>query len=454
MELNYGMNPGGPRNDVAMERFRDHRFGQFIHWGLYSIPAGRWNQEVVEFAAEFLPRVANVPTQEWEALAGEFTLEGFDPDEWADTAARMGAKYMTITTKHHDGFCLWPSALTSFTIEATPTGRDVLAELIAAYEARGIDVNFYYSVLDWHHPDWRFNLDNDGDAEAFSRYLAFAKGQLEELATRYPSVKAFWFDGTWDESVKANGKWTWEVEHRLKELIPGVLVNSRLRADDHGARHFDSNGGLMGDYESGYERRLPDPWDASVAGRDWEACMTISQASWGFHDSEWALQTLKDPRDIVEMVVHCVSLNGNFLLNFGPRGDGSLQPVEKGIAADVGTALGGIAEAVLGCGHAPGWNYPGWGYFTKNRATGTVFAVVTRIPSSGRIKISLPAGQRLAGLRGLAETPAGHRVVPHAESLVEVVLPEGARGPLGYALEMEAITGPAVLREPNPDVLA
>lgn len=453
MELEYGANAGGPRQDAAMARFREHRFGQFIHWGLYSIPAGRWAGRDVDFAAEFLPRMAPVPNTEWEALAGQFTLTGFDPEHWADTAVRMGAKYMTITTKHHDGFCLWPTELTPFNISATPTGRDVLAELIAAYESRGIDVNFYYSVLDWHHPDWRFSLDNDADHLAFERYLAFAMGQLEELAIRYPSVKGFWFDGTWDESVKDNGQWTWEVEHRLKGLVPGVLINSRLRADDHGSRHFDSNGAMMGDYESGYERRLPDPWDSAVARRDWEACMTISQASWGYHQSDWALRTVKDPLDIVEMVVHCTSLNGNFLLNFGPRGDGSLQPVEMGIADAVGRGLESLAEAIHGCGHAPGWTYPGWGYYTQNASTGIVYAVVTRIPASSRVRIALPAGLALAEHRALTGAAGGYRAIELAESLMEFVLPAGAKGPLGFALTTAEIAGPAPLREPNPDVL-
>lgn len=449
--LHYGANPDMPRADAAMTRFREHRFGQFIHWGLYSIPAGRWNGADVDFAAEFLPRIAKVPTAEWEALAEDFTLEGFDPEQWADTAVAMGAKYMTITTKHHDGFCLWPTAQTPFNIANTPTGRDVLAELIAAYEARGIDVNFYYSVLDWHHPDWRFSLETDDDEAAFTRYLAFAMAQLEELATRYPSVKAFWFDGTWDESVKANGRWTWEVEHRLKELIPGVLVNSRLRADDHGARHFDSNGAVMGDYESGYERRLPEPWDTTVAGRDWEACMTISQASWGYHQGDWAAKTIKDPLDIVDMVAHCTSLNGNFLLNFGPRGDGSLQSVEIEMATAVGTGLAGIAEAVHGCGHAEGWKYPGWGYYTRKNTTGTVYAVVTRIPASGRIKIELPGGMELANHSSLGGFD--YRVNALADGLVEITLPVGEKGPLALALTVTKKTGPAAYREPNPDVL-
>lgn len=462
IELKYGANDGGPRQDAGMRRFRAHRLGQFIHWGLYSIPAGRWEGEDVDFAAEFLPRVAKIPQDRWEALAKEFTLENFDAGEWADLAVALGARYMTITTKHHDGFCMWPTAHTDFHIGNTPYGRDVLAELIEAYESRGIDVNFYYSVLDWRHPDWRFTLENDGDSAAFARYLDFAMKQLEELAERYPSVKGFWFDGTWDESVKRNGLWTWEVERMLKDRIPGVVINSRLRADDFGARHVDSNGELMGDYESGYERRLPEPWDHAVAARDWEACMTITQASWGYHQGAWASRTLKHPLDIVDMIAHCTSLGGNFLLNFGPRGDGSLQPAEVQIAQQIGAWLEANGEAIYGCGFAEGWGYPGWGYYTRNPDSGTVYAIVTRIPASRRIRLQLPAGLALGGLRALdtkgrVVAEGGPRVTALADSLVEVTLEmalgQDTAGPLAFAVDTVVRKGQTGPKEPNPDVL-
>ncbi len=435
-----------------MQRFRSHRLGQFIHWGLYSLPAGRWEGQDYDFAAEFLPRTAKIPQEHWEALAADFTLENFDPRQWADTAARLGARYMTITTKHHDGFCLWPTAHSDFHIGNTPSGRDVLAELIEAYEARGIDVNFYYSVLDWRHPDWRFSLENDDDEAAFARYLAFAGAQLEELATRYPSVKGFWFDGTWDASVKANGRWTWEIERRLKELLPGVVVNSRLRADDLGARHFDSNGELMGDYESGYERRLPEPWDTSVAERDWEACMTTAQATWGYHQGDWAAESLKHPLDIVDMLAHCTSLGGNFLLNFGPRGDGSLQPAEVEIAHGVGEWLAVNGEAIHGCGFATGWAYPGWGYYTRHSGDGRVFAVVTRMPGSRRIRLQLPAGLRLSGIRPFPGAE-GSTVTVLSESLAEVRFPAGTCAPVVVELELVEAQGGIAWKEPNPDVV-
>ncbi|WP_285727145.1 alpha-L-fucosidase [Psychromicrobium xiongbiense] len=419
IELQYGAQSAKPRQDEAMRRFRSHRLGQFIHWGLYALPGGLWEGRSYPFAAEFLSQTATVPEAEWAQLAGQFLAENFDAAQWAGQARTMGMRYATFTTKHHEGFCLWPSELTDFHVGNTPFGRDALGELVAAYQAEGIDVYLYYSVLDWHHPDWRYRLDTDDDAAAFDRYLAFALGQLEELATRYPGVKGFWFDGTWDESVKANGAWTLHVEQRLKELLPGAIVSSRLRADDLGARHRDSNGVLMGDYESGYERRLPDPWDRRVTATDWEACMTIPQATWGFHRGAWAAETVKHPWDLVDMLAHCTSLGGNLLINFGPRGDGTLAANELRVGQAIGRWLTENGEAIYGCGVAEAWSYPGWGYYTSPLDVGSpgggdsdqsrVYALVTKIPASGRIRLMLPAGTVLEECWPLAEAGTGFR---------------------------------------------
>ena len=163
----------------------------------------------------------------------------------------MGVRYVKITTKHHEGFCLWPSKYTENTVANTPYKKDLLGEMVKAYNDEGIDVHFYFSVMDWSHPDWRYDVKTPEDSAAFSRFLTFTDNQLKELATLYPTVKDFWFDSTWDASIKKNGWWTAHVERMLKEMLPGVTINSRLRADDYGKRHFDSNGHLMGDYESG-----------------------------------------------------------------------------------------------------------------------------------------------------------------------------------------------------------
>ncbi|HVW61100.1 MAG TPA: alpha-L-fucosidase [Puia sp.] len=394
--LKYGAHQFGKRTDTAMGKWRTNRFGQFIHWGLYAIPGGIWQGKTYPGAAEFLKSSAHVSTATWDSLMYSFNPVKFDAREWARVAKQMGVKYMTITTKHHEGFCLWPTKYTSFNISNTPFKRDVLKELIAAYNAEGIDVNFYYSVLDWNNPDWRYDIRSAEDSIAFRRYLTFAYDQLKELATNYPQVKAFWFDGTWDASVKKNGWWTWEVEKMLKSVIPGVIVNSRLRADDYGARHKDSNGDLMGDYESGYERRLPDPVkDTMVTQRDWEACMTIPENQWGYH-KDWSLSYIKTPMQLLEDLVQAVSLGGNFLLNFGPKGDGSIRQEELNIASRLGAWLKDNGEAVYHCDYA-GWKKQDWGYYTKNTATGVLHAVVFNQPIDGLLKISTPDGVILKG---------------------------------------------------------
>lgn len=457
--LTYGATAAERRQDPTMQAFRADRFGQFVHWGLYAIPAGTWRGRTIEFAAEFLMQSAHVSREDWAALAADFTLDGFDPAEWARTARRMGARYVTVTAKHHDGFCLWPSAYSDFTVAATPSGRDVLGEILDAYRAEGLATHLYYSVLDWHHPDWRYAIESDDDRIAFDRYLDFATNQLLELAARYPQTRGFWFDGTWDESVKANGRWTHEIEQLLKERIPGAIVNSRLRADDRGARHFDSNGALMGDYESGYERRLPAPWDRSVSVHDWEACATLTQASWGFHDSAWAERGRKTPAQIVEQLAQTVSLGGNLLLNFGPRGDGSLAPVETTLADAVGAWMAVNGAAVHDSGPATGWDYPGWGFYTAPLQAdapaagsgGVVHAIVTRIPVSGILTIALPPVLALRAVRALVDGAEAPFTLLDAHT-VQLPAPAATGMPTVLALETVPAGQESGPREPNPDV--
>lgn len=453
MKLMYGAQTLQRRQDETARRFRHDRFGQFIHWGLYSVPAGTWEGVTYDFAAEFLPKSAQIPDRRWQQLAAEFTIEQFDAKAWARTAKRLGARYLTITTKHHDGFCLWPSAFSDFTVAHTPGRRDLLGEIIRAYEAEGLAVHLYYSVLDWHHPDWRYRIETPADEAAFARYLEFAADQLRELATRYPTVRGFWFDGTWDESVRANGQWTLQIELMLKDLIPGLLVNSRLRADDHGVRHHDSNGAMMGDFFSGYERRLPNPWDHAVAEHDWEACMTIPQGSWGYHAGPEAVRSRKHPAELIEQLVQAVSLGGNLLLNYGPKGDGSIPAFELDVAREVGAWLELNGDAVYGCGMAPDWDYPGWGYYTRNESTGIIYAIVTRRPVSGVLPIQLPPASRLLALSSpdLADPPKFQR---RDGRTIVLDLPDEAAWPLVYALEVGADLGGPVLLEPNPDVAA
>lgn len=397
-ELRYGADRLGKRHDAAMQRFRENRLGVFIHWGLYAIPGGEWNGKVYNGAAEWLKSWANVSSDEWMKLMEQWNPEKFDAKAWAKMAKRMGAKYVKITTKHHEGFCLWPSKYSKYTVAQTPYKKDLLGEMVKAYNEEGIDVHFYFSVMDWSHPDWRYDIKTPEDETAFRRFLEFTDNQLKELATRYPTVKDFWFDGTWDASIKKNAWWTMHAERMLKELVPGVTVNSRLRADDYGKRHFDSNGHLMGDYESGYERRLPDPVkDLKVTKWDWEACMTIPENQWGYH-KDWSLSYVKNPIEVLERIVHAVSMGGNMVVNFGPQADGDFRPEEKRLAEAIGKWMKKNGECIYACDYA-GMEKQDWGYYTRKGEN--IYMVVFNLPYSGWLPVKTPKGFEVTGAETL-----------------------------------------------------
>lgn len=394
--VKYGQLETLPRQDKAMQQFRENRFGQFIHWGLFSIPGGVWNGKVYPGASEFLKGSANISTEEWAKLKNQFNPVDYNPKEWAKYAKQMGVKYATLTTKHHEGFCLWPSRYTDFDMDATPGKRDLVGEFVKAYNDEGIDVYLYYSILDWHHPDWRYRLRNSEDSLAFDRFKVFAKNQLVELVERYPTIKGFWFDGTWDESWKKNGQFSYELEKELKVLSPGLIINSRFRADEYGARHFDSNGVLMGDYESGYERRLPSPYDKVVPTRDWEAVMTIPENLWGYH-SHWDGH-IKTSDELIEMLVRCVALNGNFLLNFGPKPDGTFRQEELNLFKQIGKWMGKNGNSIYKCGYA-GLERQDWGYYTAKKNCDTINMVVFNVPANKALRVKLSPDMQITSAK-------------------------------------------------------
>lgn len=392
-DLKYGAQTLERRQDADMKRFRDNRLGAFIHWGLYAIPGGEWNGKVYAGAAEWLKAWANVPADEWLALMDQWNPKDFNAEAWAKMLKDAGFKYVKITTKHHEGFCLWPTKTTRYNVANTPYRKDILGEIVKACNDEGLDVHFYFSVMDWSNPDYKSTLKTAADSASFEKFKKFTEQQLTELATNYPTVKDFWFDGTWDASIKGDGAWSLEIEKMLKKLVPGVTVNSRLRADERGSRHFDSNGHLMGDYESGYERKLPDPVrDLKVTGWDWEACMTVPENQWGYH-KDWSLSYVKTPVEVLQRVVHAVSMGGNMVVNFGPDGNGDFRPEEKALAAWLGKWIDKNGEAIYGCDYA-GFVKQDWGYYT--RKGDDVYMVVFNQPISGKLVVKTPAKNTIA----------------------------------------------------------
>lgn len=415
--LKYGADRLGKRQDENMKKFRDNRLGAFIHWGLYAIPGGEWNGKVYNEAAEWLKVWAKIPTNEWVKLMEQWNPTKFNPKVWAKMAKKMGVKYVKITTKHHEGFCLWPSKYSQYTIAQTPYKKDILGEMVKAYNDEGIDVHFYFSVLDWSHSDYRYDIKSKEDEVAFARFLEFTDNQLKELATRYPTVKDFWFDGTWDTSIKKNGWWTAHVEQMLKEILPGVTINSRLRADDYGKRHFDSNGHLMGDYESGYERRLPDPVkDLKVTRWDWEACMTVPENQWGYH-KDWSLSYVKTPLEVLERIVHAVSMGGNMVVNFGPQPDGDFRPEEKELVNIIGKWMSVNGECIYGCDYAS-WDKQSWGYYTRKGKD--VYMIVFNPPYSRHLMVKTPGNTKITKAVVLSGKEVGVKEIAYNEYHVDM----------------------------------
>ena len=380
------------RTDAVMQIWREYGLGQFIHWGVYAIPGGQWDGKTYDGAAEWIRSWSGKATPaNWEKtydnLYKQFNPIDFNADKWAEQAKNMGARYVVFTTKHHDGFCLWASKYTDYTIPKTPYKKDIVKQVVDAYNKVGIDVYLYFSIMDWHHSGWRYDIKTKEDSIAFESFKKFTRNQLLELLTDYPSVKGLWFDGTWDKSWVKQAQFADELETEMRTLRPGLIIGSRFRADENGKRHFDSNGDMMGDYEQGWERNLPNTIE-DVHGHDWDCVMTIPENQWGYN-AKWE-GYIKSSYNLIEVLVKSVSLSGNFVLNFGPDGNGMIRPEETKIAHEIGEWMKINNEAIYGCTYAS-LKKQDWGYFTKKK--NKFYMIVFNKPINNRLNIEIPDGK-------------------------------------------------------------
>jgi alpha-L-fucosidase len=346
----------------------------FIHWGLYAIPAGEWKGEAIPGIGEWIMYRARIPVAEYELLAKQFNPVEFDAAEWVSIAKRAGQKYLVITAKHHDGFCLFKSAVTDYNIvDATPFGRDVLKELAVECEKQGIKLGFYYSqTQDWHHPDGDGNdWDYDVDKKDFAGYIdTYVKAQVTELLTHYGPICLIWFD-TPKGITAEQSQSLLELCHQLQ---PDCLVSGRL-------------GNALGDYGSAGDNKIPgqDP------DMDWETPATIND-TWGFKkdDHNW-----KSPPDLIHKLVDIASKGGNYLLNVGPTAKGAIpQPSVDRLLA-VGDWLSLNGEAVYGSAPGPIQGLAGCRSTVKEDR---IYLHVFAWPQGGQIRVpglQLPVGAYL-----------------------------------------------------------
>jgi alpha-L-fucosidase len=376
------LNESSKAKNERMAWWRGAKFGMFIHWGVYSVPAGEYRGRTVDGASEWIMNSAPIPVVEYEGYTGRFNPVKFDADAWAKLAADAGMKYLVITSKHHDGFCLWDSKLTDYTAAKSPFKRDILKELHEACRAEGVKLCFYHSIMDWHHPDYlpRRPWDPRPGVEAkFDRYVEHLKGQLKELVEAFdPPI--LWFDGEWE------GTWTHEHGKMLydycRSLKPDVIVNNRVDKGRQGMQGLTKEGEFRGDYGTP-EQEIP---ATGLPGVDWETCMTMND-TWGFKkdDRNW-----KSAEDLIRKLVDIASKGGNFLLNVGPTAEGLIPEPSVERLEKVGKWMALNGEAIHGTSASPFKALP-WGRAT--RRPGKLYLHVFDWPKDGKLVVPGIAGK-------------------------------------------------------------
>lgn len=318
--------------------FQHDRFGMFIHWGTYALAARH----------EWVKSNEQIPTEVYDKYFKHFDPDLYDPKIWAKAAADAGMKYFVITTKHHEGFCLWDTDLTDYKAPNTPYGKDVLKPMVEAFKAEGLRTGFYHSLLDWHHPDYttdhchpmRNNAEyKEQDANRnLENYVKYLYGQTEELLTRFGKVDILWYDFSIGGDWNPKGKDQWHSEElvkKIRSLQPDIIINDRLQIDQ--------------DVKTP-EQYMPDEW-VKVGGQPvvWEGCHTFS-GSWGYYRDE---ETWKSVEQLLIMLIDTVSKGGNLLLNVGPTGRGEFDERVYDRLKGIGKWMRRHSRSIYGCTQAP-----------------------------------------------------------------------------------------------------
>ncbi|VGO19114.1 alpha-L-fucosidase [Pontiella sulfatireligans] len=324
--------PASVETDPALQRFQQMKFGMFIHWGLYAVPAGEWKGKEVPGIGEWIMNREKIPVSEYEPLAATFNPVEFNANEWADLAKDAGMKYMVITAKHHDGFAMYGSKASTYNIvDATPYGKDPMTALSAACAERDLKFGFYYSQAhDWHEPNafgntWDFSGKRDPEIYIQNKVLP----QVEELLEGYGDLSMIWFD----TPRLMNKDQVIELRNLVKEKQPSCLVNSRIGHD-------------QGDYDQTEDNTIPTQVYTSNV---WEVPATLNR-TWGYkkNDHNW-----KSPKDLICKLVDIVSKGGNYLLNVGPDATGVIPEDSQRILREVGRWMAVNGESIYDTSHSP-----------------------------------------------------------------------------------------------------
>jgi alpha-L-fucosidase len=327
-----------------MKWWTDARFGMFIHWGLYALPARH----------EWVKNAERMTNEQYQKYFEMFNPDMWDPHEWAKMAKAAGMKYVVLTAKHHEGFCMFDSKFTDYKSTNTPYGKDIVKEYVEAFRAEGLKVGFYYSLLDWHHPDYTIDSNHPlrqisdsayarlNKGRDMTKYREYIKNQVRELLTNYGEISIIWFDFSFP-GKHGKGHDDWDSENLLKmarSLQPGIIVDDRLDLDN---------------LEGGWDFTTPEQvqvvkWPEVNGKRvPWETCQTFS-GSWGYYRDEY---TWKSPAQLLELLIESVSKGGNLLLNVGPTARGVFDSRAQDRLKAIGDWMKFNNRSIYGCTEAP-----------------------------------------------------------------------------------------------------
>lgn len=368
--------------------FREARFGMFIHWGLYAIPArGEWVRSHEELSI-----------QDYEPYFRDFDPVDYNPREWVRLAKAAGMKYAVLTAKHHDGFCLFDSAYTDYKCTNTKAGRDLVREFVDACHEEGIKAGLYFSIIDWHHPDYpkygdlyhpmRNNEAFKDESIDFDRYLEFMHNQVRELVTNYGQLDILWFDFAYGDM--SGEKWrATELIKMVRQYQPNVIIDNRLEGngDKHGSILTAEPSIFSGDFVSP-EQLLPPTGVLDEAGNQvpWELCATMNN-HWGYCNFDY---DYKPASMIIRKLVECVSKGGNMMMNVGPDARGNIPPQSVAILKEIGRWMDLNSESVYGCGICS-LPKPEWGRYTQKGDT--IYAHVQETPLGALPLTGIPPDQ-------------------------------------------------------------
>jgi alpha-L-fucosidase len=347
-----------------MKWWTDARFGMFIHWGLYSMPARH----------EWVKNRERMNNDQYQKYFDNFNPDLFDPHEWAKMAKAAGMKYVVLTSKHHEGFCLFDSKFTDYKATNTPYGKDLIKEYVEAFRAEGLKVGFYYSLIDWHHPEYTIDRNHPQRQESdtayarlnkgrdMNKYREYIKNQVTELLTNYGDISIIWFDFSFP-GKNGKGRNDWDSENLLKlarKLQPGIIVDDRLDLQDvEGGWDFVSPEQVKVSKWPEYNgKRVP-----------WETCQTFS-GSWGYYRDE---TSWKSPAQLIELLIESVSKGGNLLLNVGPTARGVFDFRAQDRLKAIGDWMKYNSRSIYGCTEAPS------GFITPEKTLLTYNPVTKRL---------------------------------------------------------------------------